>query len=255
MHPTDPEVPVFDHADLLLALSRALADTTREERWPALCRAVVTSLRVDDGSIALALSGVPELMCSTSERAAGFGQAQEVAGEGPVYDALASAAPILLDGVASGRWPRLEAFYDTVDIGAVVAVPMRAQPTEVVGVLTVHHSVHSGLGRELHGSSESRRADAMSDVTFVADTIGAVVLADALMPVDEQMRWIDRDRISQAVGMVVAQSGGRPEDALALIKARAFVEGATIGDVCRRVLARELDLGRGGGAGEGSGPR
>jgi len=239
---------LFDHADLLLVLSRALAESPREERWPALCRAAVSGLRADDGSIALTFSGVPEMMCASSERAAGFGQAQEVTGEGPVYDVLATAAPVLLAGGRedASRWPRLASFYDTVDVGAVAAVPMRAQPTEVVGVLTIHHDLRSALGRHLHGTSESLRAAALGDVRFVADTIGAVVLADALMPEDEQVRWIDRDRVSQAVGMVVAQSGGTPEDALALIKARAFVEGATVGDVSRRIIARELDLGGGG---------
>lgn len=245
---------MFDHADLLLALSRALAENPREERWPALCRAAVSGLRVDDGSIALSVSGVPELVCASSPRAAGFGQAQEVTGEGPVYDVLASSAPVLLTGEPeeTRRWPRLAAFYDTVAVGPVAAVPMLAQPTEVVGVLTVHHSLRSGLGRHLHGPSPARRSEALDDVRFVADTLAAVVLADTLMPDDEQVRWIDRDRVSQAVGMVIAQSGGTAEDALALIKARAFVEGATVGEISRRVIARELDLGRGGGADGGS---
>lgn len=248
---------MFDHADLLLGLSEALAQNPRSERWPALCRAAVSGLQVDDGSIALSVAGVPELLCASSRRAAEFGQAQEVTGEGPVYEVLASAAPVLLmdgeDGVR--RWPRLGAFYDTVRAGPIASVPMMAEATEVVGVLTIHHGLGSTLGRQLHGGSSADRAEAIADVRFVADTLGAVVLADTFLPEDEQLRWFDRDRIAQAVGMVVAQTGGTPEDALALIKARAFVEGMTVGEVSGDVVSRRLDLRRGEGGPDGGVPR
>ncbi|WP_299055791.1 ANTAR domain-containing protein [uncultured Nocardioides sp.] len=248
---------MFDHADLLLGLSRALAENPRADRWPALCRAAVRGLRVDDGSIALSVAGVPEMLCASSRRAAAYGQAQEICGEGPVHDVLATSAPVLVTGGDGDlrRWPRLGALYGTVEAGPVVAVPMTAQPTEVVGVLTIHHGLRSSLGRHLHGGSDEARADALADVLFVADTLGAVVLADTFLPEDEQLRWIDRDRVAQAVGMVVAQTGGTPEDALALIRARAFADGVTVAEVSRRVVSRELDLGRGEGGPDGSGPR
>lgn len=248
---------MFDHADLLLGLSEALAQNPRSERWPALCRAAVSGLQVDDGSIALSVAGVPEMLCASSPRAAEFGQAQEIAGEGPVHDVLASSAPVLLSGSEDEirRWPRLGALYDTVGAWPVAAVPMTAQRTEVVGVLTIHHSLASSLGRDLHGRSAAARDEALADVQFVADSLGTVVLAETFMPEGEQLRWLDRDRVAQAVGMVVAQTGGSPDDALALIKAHAFVEGTTIGEVSRRVVSRELDLGRGDAGPHGGVPR
>jgi AmiR/NasT family two-component response regulator len=52
--------------------------------------------------------------------------------------------------------------------------------------------------------------------------------------------WSKRAEIHQATGMVIAQLGINPTDAFARLRAHAFTEGVSLGDVARDVVARRL---------------
>ena len=56
--------------------------------------------------------------------------------------------------------------------------------------------------------------------------------------------WSKRAEIHQATGMVIAQLGINPTDAFARLRAHAFTEGVSLGDVARDVVARRLHFSK-----------
>ena len=54
--------------------------------------------------------------------------------------------------------------------------------------------------------------------------------------------WSAQAQVHQAAGMVIAQLGVGPEDALALLRAHAFADGASMAVFARAVVERRLDF-------------
>ena len=52
--------------------------------------------------------------------------------------------------------------------------------------------------------------------------------------------WSERDKVSQATGMIVAQLRIAPADALAVLRAHAFAHEASVAEISRAVLSRQL---------------
>ena len=110
---------------------------------------------------------------------------------------------------------------------ALYAFPMRPQHT-VLGVLTAHRRDQSGL------------RVALDQAQFLANTIGVAVLGDFDSGGATHERWLVRDRVSQATGMVVAQLGLSPADALAVLRAHAYAHDVALSEVSSRVVDRSL---------------
>lgn len=78
----------------------------------------------------------------------------------------------------------------------------------------------------------------------ISDAVGVALLresADGTWP-DETASWASRSRVHQATGMVIAQLGIAPHDALALLKAHAYLQDVTLDDVASQVVTRRLDF-------------
>jgi hypothetical protein len=111
---------------------------------------------------------------------------------------------------------------------------------EVIGVLTCHHSVGQGL-----------RLDE-SHAQFLADAVGVALLRDPESVLDDAGPWSSRSTIHQATGMVMAQLHVPADDALALLKARAFAGGESLAATSAAVVRRDVDF-RSTDADEGDG--
>lgn len=232
-----------DRPEMVLRLTQTLAGLDKAEPLPLrLCRAVVEIVSARDGSISVGLSG-PErtLLCATSEAAARFEDAQDLLREGPSLEVLRTGRAVLSPTREDRqrRWPGLADAVADVDAapgGAVLALPMRPG-LAVIGVLTVHHRVD---------------VDAPAVVTgldFLADAVGAAIVGDLPSEDSPSTLWSERDRVSQATGMVVAQLDLTAADALAVLRAHAYAEATSVLEVSRRVIGRELDFRTGGRAG------
>jgi hypothetical protein len=100
----------------------------------------------------------------------------------------------------------------------------------VVGVLTLY--VRSG-----------RLARTLEEAEFLADAAGTALLGDPdTADVRSQPSWPQRSRVHQATGVVVAQLGIAPADALAVLRAHAFGRASTLESVVADVLARRLSF-------------
>jgi hypothetical protein len=80
----------------------------------------------------------------------------------------------------------------------------------------------------------------VDDLAFLADVLGAAIVGGIPEGDGDHVLWSERDKISQATGMIVAQLGLGRVDALAVLRAHAFAREASIAEISRSVIAREL---------------
>lgn len=225
-----------DRPEMVLRLTQHLARLDEQEPLPLrLCRAAVEVVDGSEGAISLGYrTSGRTLLCATSEMATRFEEAQDLVSQGPALEALQTGTSVvsLSRAEQQRRWPTLDHALGELPVAAVHVLPMRPAAS-LVGVLTMHHEVASAA------------AVVLPDLEFLADAIGAAVLGHLPLADDADALWSERDRITQATGMVVAQLDVDPDDALAVLRAHAFAQDVTLLEVSRRVLARDLGFGTG----------
>ncbi len=250
-----------DDAGVLALLAAAVARNADVEPLAArLCRASLEVLGADGGSITLLPASPGRLtVCTTDETSAGLENVQEVLGEGPSRLAHTEGrvvvaavdgrtereiiAPGHADGLreADGRrdgrrgddattlFPMfLEVAAEIASPVTVFAFPMRPAGN-AIGVLTCH-------------SASGELAVTLRDGALLADAVGASLLGDRTSLSTTAPGWRERAKIHRATGMVIAQLGLPAEDALALLRAHAYADGATLEEVAERVVGRQLSF-------------
>jgi hypothetical protein len=173
--------------------------------------------------------------CSTDEVAARLEDLQDVLGEGPARLAFESgrAVTTTLTSELDGRWPTFAAAALRVapDRAALFALPVRAG-TETIGVLSIYKLPPGAL------------SEGLAAAQLVSDAVGVALVresADGTWP-DETAAWASRSRVHQATGMVIAQLGIAADDALALLKAHAYLQDVSLDDVAEQIVTRTLDF-------------
>lgn len=200
-----------------------------------------TVLPVDGVAISTLASPLgAETVAASNAFAARLDEIQLDLGEGPIWQAVRDRHPVLrpeLGAVGPDEWPTALAALRAAGTGAVYAFPMH------VGTLTVGTvGLYATLGSTL------TTADAPG-IEGLAGRTARLVLARGLQrAVDERPgEWSSgpwsRREVHQAAGMVAAQTGTTPDDALLLLRASAFASGQSVLQVSARVLEREIDFG------------
>ena len=158
--------------------------------------------------------------------------------EGACMEAATTGNPVLVPdlrhGAESARWPIFAA--------AVI------EQTPVAGAVRTAAAVGRGQPRGAGpvpdvpgGLSDVQWRDALAAV----DTAALMMLGQRTDPGDDGGGWLDpalghRAEIHQATGMVLVQLGISATDALARLRAHAFVHQRLLIDVARDVVARRL---------------
>ncbi len=222
-----------DHPRLLARLTRTLAGQPLAEPLPMrLCRAFVEIVGAERGAVSLGFSTTERsLLVATDDVAARYEEAQDLVREGPSLDAFRTGVAVWSSDAADTgrRWPQLTSAAPHAAPGRIHAIPMRADGT-VIGVVTVHH----GAG--------DRDGTPPEELQFLVDAVGAAIRGAVPREEPGEEFWRDRDRVSQATGMVIGQLGLTPSDAAAVLRAHAFALALPIAEIARRVLDRELDF-------------
>lgn len=199
-----------------------------------LCLASQAILGADGAAVTLCYTEATRLtVCATDEIAARLEDLQDVLGEGPGPDAYTTGRMVraAIDERASRRWPAFSAAARTeVGLAAISAIPI--QPgIDVLGVLTLYQLPPRPLAKEPVVAQ------------FVADTFGAALLRDGGLTEDMgNGPWSSQAKVHQAAGMVIAQLGVGPEDAMALLKAHAYADGTSMAVIAKAVVERRLDF-------------
>ncbi|WP_028643219.1 GAF and ANTAR domain-containing protein [Nocardioides sp. URHA0020] len=221
-----------DRGALVTSLTRELARMAPGEPFALrLCRAYTKFAAADGGAISLGFPTAERtVLCVTDEMVSLLEDVQDTLREGPSLDALRTARPVASTSWDEQltRWPVLmTSAPPPVASTLIYALPMLPDRT-LVGVVSLHVRQNRPLTRSV------------DDLAFLADVIGAALVGGIPEEDGDHTVWSERDKVSQATGMIVAQLGLAPADALAVLRAHAFAHEATMGEVSRAVLAREL---------------
>jgi hypothetical protein len=156
-------------------------------------------------------------------------------GEGPVWDALKEALPVLEPDLLSRPrrvWPAFSAALAQEDVGALFVFPLRVGHLGI-GVITLISRIPMELSVE-HGRQAGLLAGVMS----------ALLLRRAFDQTRDDSDQVpevhSRRSIHQATGMVIAQANVGAADAELLIRGHAFAHNKTMRQVADEILQRRL---------------
>jgi hypothetical protein len=211
----------------------------------SICEACVMLFGIDAAAISLVFAGVTSgTLGSSGASARVYDELQFTFGEGPCLDSVALHAPVLIADLANaedGRWPAYGPAMLDHQIRGIFAIPVvvageyvgaldlfRAQPGELPG----DHLAGAVVAAELAGMPLLDLMD--SDLQAAVNDPGSSAWAE--------FNALSRTEVSQATGMLVAQLGVEPAEALVRLRAHAYATNRSATDIARDILDRRLRL-------------
>ncbi|MDR7380505.1 GAF and ANTAR domain-containing protein [Promicromonospora iranensis] len=214
-------------SELLSLLVRSLAKGDDDRPWlMRLCEACVESLGAQGGAFTVSAGPGEWIAVSTPGGFEVLEPLQEVLGEGPMHQAMTEDRLVVtsLDSVVDDYPVFSQLAASAGGETTLYAAPMRAGG-HVVGAF----SLYVTDGAPPCGPEE---------LQMLADATGATLLASA-----DSLDWSESNLFQRAIGMVVAQLGVGPDDASAVMRARAFSRSTSLHSVAVDVLERRLTFG------------
>ncbi|MEU4194205.1 ANTAR domain-containing protein [Kribbella sp. NPDC026611] len=214
----------------LIEVSTALPALHRLGRLGTACREL---LAADGASITVDASPANRVtIAATDPMAARLEDLENVLGEGPCHLAYEAAEPVAvqLDSELDMRWPE----FARCALEAVGPVTIRCFPIHPAGRPFGVLSSYVSDGRAL--------AEGVPGAQFLADALGVTLLRD-LPAVDRPNMhdaWSPQGVVDLATGMVADQLEVTTDDALALLRARAYASDKPLTTVADYVVARRL---------------
>ena len=200
---------------------------------------------IDAAAISLVFAGVASgTLGSSGATARAYDELQFTFGEGPCLDSVARRAPVLVTDLANGndgRWPAYGPAMLDYKIRGIFAIPV-VVAGEFVGALDLFRAKPG----ELH-------VDDLAGAVVAAELAGMPLLdlmhSDLQAAVNDpdsdawaELNALSRTEVSQATGMLVAQLGVEPAEALVRLRAHAYATNRGATDVARDILDRRLRL-------------
>jgi hypothetical protein len=207
-----------------------------------VCTAATLALSASGAGISVMTDdGVRGVSAASDPRSARIEELQFVLGEGPCMDAFATRRPVLVPDLADGaaaRWPIYTPAAHEGGIRAVFAFPLQIGAVRM-GVLDLFRDCAGPLAGD-----ELPLALTFADVTVAAlldrqEDAGVSGAGDDLAAGVEH-----RAELFQAQGMVMVQLGVSLTEAMARMRAYAYVEGRPLAEIARDVVARRLRFDR-----------
>ncbi len=203
---------------------------------PRFLAAVASVLDVEHVGVSLLHGDRSEAVTVGSDEVATAAQDVEFTlGEGPVHDVATSGDPIAVGGAElRSRWPRFACEVARYGVSSVAATPMRAA-AGCVGVLTVFDPP---AAQEQPTAMMSTVADALVHSSLLSPESADPLDLPLLVGADHH------DVVHQASGMVAEQLGCDVDDALVVLRARAFAADEPVAAIAAEVVHCGLRLDR-----------
>jgi GAF domain-containing protein len=210
-----------------------------------LCEACVVLLDIDAAAISLILDGASSgTLGSSGPAARRYDELQFTFGEGPCLEAVAQRVPILIVDLADPeevRWPGYGPAMLANHIRGVYAIPV-VVAGEFIGALDLFRTRPGPLlGDDLTGALVAAE---LADIPLL-DLLDGDLQAAIAEPNSNawaELHVLSRAEVSQATGMLVAQLGVDPAEALVRLRAHAYSTGRSATDVAHDILERRLKL-------------
>lgn len=228
--------------DLSAAMARGQQGLSAADR---LCVACVELLPVEGAAISVIHDGVSRGTFGSNGRLSRrLDEYQFTFGEGPCLDAVSAGAPVLvpdLNDPAERRWPAFTPAALDEGVHAIFALP------------TAIAAVHVGVLDLFSSSAGPLSATTLSAGLWAAE-LAALPLLD-LMTSDidwdaageggdgaEQLASLERVEVYQATGILIGQLDVDPVEALARLRAHAYLSGQTASEIAWDIIERRLEL-------------
>jgi hypothetical protein len=214
----------------LIEVSTAEPPRRRPDQLGSICCDLLgadgTSITIDNSTMNRVV------LTATDPMAARLEDLEDVLGEGPCHYAYASAEPVVtsLGDAGDPRWPE----FTRSALDVVGPVTIRCFPIHPAGQPFGVLSSYVADGRAL--------VEGEATAQFLADALGVTLLREP--PVsdwpDVWDLWSSQAVVHQATGMIADQLDVPTEDALALLRARAYADDELLTEVAQYVVGREL---------------
>ena len=182
-----------------------------------------------------------ETLAASDAQAARIDELQFDLGEGPCWDAMRSAYPVLQPAIRKSgheRWPAFTQSVIQEGISSVFAFPLAVGPLRF-GAIDLYSSVPVSLSE-----TQAHQAEAMAQI------VSRHVLRQALTSIGEDQQApvsaYSRRLIHQASGVVLAQIDVSADDARLMIQGHAYAAGRPMMDVAQDILEGRLRFTREG---------
>ncbi|OBG30514.1 GAF and ANTAR domain-containing protein [Mycobacterium sp. 852002-51057_SCH5723018] len=210
-----------------------------------ICEACVVFFHVEAAAISLIFEGANSgTLGSSGAPARMYDELQFILGEGPCLDAVSRRIPVSVVDLADpeeGRWPAYRPTMLAHQIRGVYAIPV-VVAGEFVGALDLFRTQPGPLpGEELTGALAAAELAGIPVLDLLEADLQAAV-ADPNSNAWAELNALSRTEVSQATGMLVAQLGVEPAEALVRLRAHAYATGRSATDVARDILDRRLML-------------
>jgi GAF domain-containing protein/ANTAR domain-containing protein len=210
-----------------------------------LCEACVVHLEVDAAAISLIFDGASSgTLGSSSPSARVYDELQFTFGEGPCLEAVTRRIPIVVLDLADPeevRWPAYGPAMLAHRIRGVWAMPVIVAG-EFVGALDLFRERPGPMaGEDLAGAVAAAELAGIPLLDLMDGDLRAAT-ADPSSNAWLELNALSRAEVSQATGVLVAQLGVEPAEALVRLRAHAFTTGRSATDVARDILDRRLTL-------------
>ncbi|UYM05636.1 GAF and ANTAR domain-containing protein [Solicola gregarius] len=195
-----------------------------------LCRAAVRGLGLSGALTMVATSPATQLTGSSDQNVARIAELEFELGEGPSTDATVSRRPVLVPDLSRAtRWPAYARFAMELGTAGVFALPLH------VG------AVHLGVLVLASDEVALLDGDRMAFAFAFAELATEILLdgdGDGVPPDSTMAAILDaHSEVYQAQGMVMVQLGVSLADALANLRARAFLQSRDLTELARDVLS------------------
>jgi hypothetical protein len=215
------------------ALGMSESDSTH-----TLCRRAAELVGVSGAGVVLISGGRPlGNVCVSDPMTDAVEEIQYTLGEGPCVTAYRTRSPVLVPDLAAvgpTRWPGFEKGATANGVRAAFGFPLLVR-TVCVGALNLYCTDIGNLSDEQY-----------SEAIAVAQVASSIVLEWQAVAGPGSLAWqleqipVHRAAVHQAAGIVSVQGAMSVDDALAWIRAYAFAEAESIGDVASAIVARKL---------------
>lgn len=206
---------------------------------PTFIDAIASAIGKTSAGVTLVGKDGAESLVATSDHVARMAYDVEfVMSEGPAHDVAATMLSVRADSAGLlERWPRYGPAVSERGVGSLLGLPLRQVPGGCLGALCVYDT------------APAVAADVAATSVRVADALTHTVLSGPGVASDDETPGVplfdEADflaTVHQAAGIVSAKLACETSDAVALLRARAFVDGLPIEILAKQVIRGDLQL-------------
>ena len=224
-------------------LSASIDGRRGETAANLLCEACVELFGVDAAAISLVFDGANVgTLGHSGGPARAYDELQFTIGEGPCLDSVSNRRPVLAVDLADRRevrWPLYGPAMLDMSIRGVFAMPI-VVAGEYIGALDLFRSDPGHLSdEELAGAMLAGEMAALPMLDLMHGNLVDAV-TDPNTDAWAELNALTRVEVSQATGMLVAQLGVEPAEALIRLRAHAYSTNRSATEVARDILDRRM---------------